>query len=174
MLEKLDLPQSLLRFLFRHRLRQSFAFFTKNHVFVADFPNHGSRPIEEKNLREARRLKRSRDLSRMLQPFFALAQTKTTNYSLVVVMPSGPLMMMFADPIGAVFVPPRAVVPRMMVVPIAVGAAPVIVGLGPFGMMPVDPAGVIVMPPIGIVPSTMFVPITIMMLGMGDHRRSCE
>ena len=89
-------------------------------------------------------------------------------------MPSGPVMMMFADPIGTVFVPPRAVVPRMMVVPIAVGVAPLVVSLGPFGVMPVNPAGVIIMPPIGIVPRMMIVPITIMMLGMCDHRRSRE
>jgi hypothetical protein len=48
MLEKLDLPQSLLRFLFRHRLRQPFAFLTKHHVFVADFPDHGSTLIAPK------------------------------------------------------------------------------------------------------------------------------
>jgi hypothetical protein len=33
----------------------------------------------QKNLREARGMERSRDLSRMLQPFFALAQTRTTD-----------------------------------------------------------------------------------------------
>jgi len=59
-------------------------------------------------------------------------------------MPSGPVMMMFTDPVGTVFVPPRAVMPRMMVVPIAVGATPIIVTLGPFGVMPIDPARVIV------------------------------
>src|SRR5882757_3818740 len=90
-------------------------------------------------------------------------------------MPSGPVMMMFTDPVGTVFVPPRAVMPRMMVVPIAVGATPIIVTLGPFGVMPVDPARVIVVPPIGVVPCMMFVPVTIMMmLGVCHHRRSRE
>src|SRR5882757_2974210 len=90
-------------------------------------------------------------------------------------MPSGPVMMMFTDPVGTVFVPPRAVVPRMMVVPIAVGATPIIVTLGPFGVMPIDPARMIIMPPIGVVPCMMFVPVTIMMmLGVCHHRRSRE
>ena len=84
-------------------------------------------------------------------------------------------MMMFTDPVGTVLVPPRAVVPRVMVVPIAVGATPILVVLSPFGMMPVHPAGMIFMPPIGIVPRMMFVPIAVMMmLGMGYHRRSRE
>jgi hypothetical protein len=105
--------------------------------------------------------------------FFALAQTKTTNYSLVVVMPSCPLMMMFTDPVGTVFVPPIAGMPLMTGVPIAVGAAPITMILGPFGVMPIDPAGMVFMPPIGIVPRMMIVPVTIM-LGMCDHRRHRE
>jgi len=83
-------------------------------------------------------------------------------------------MMMFTDPVGTVLVPPRAIVPRMMVVPIAVGAPPLTVSLRPFGMMPVDPTRVIVVPPIGVVPRMMFVPITITMLGVCHHRRSGE
>jgi hypothetical protein len=54
MLEKLDLPEPLLRFLFRHRLRQPFAFLAEHHVFVADFSNHDKNSSEQKNLREAR------------------------------------------------------------------------------------------------------------------------
>src|SRR5258707_2257066 len=73
--EDLDLSQSLLCFLFRHRFRQPFALLTKHHVFVADFPNHGSSLIEaEKILREPQKPEQSRDLSPMLQP--ALAQKK--------------------------------------------------------------------------------------------------
>ncbi len=132
----------------------------------------------KKSLRETRGRSDRGTYPGCSQPGFALAQKKTTNYSSavvssVVIMPSRPFMMMVFDPFRMMFVPPIAVVPRMMIVPIAVGAAPISMPFGPFRMMPPDPSGVIVVPPVGIVPRMMPVPITIV-LGMCHHRRSRE
>lgn len=69
--------------------------------------------------------------------------------------------MMSLDPFRMVLGPPIAVVPYMMVVPVAVGAAPLGVSRGPFGMMLPDPSGVIFVPPQRVVPRMMVVPITI-------------
>lgn len=81
--------------------------------------------------------------------------------------------MMVRDPFRMIFVPPIAVVPRMMAIPIAVGTSPILVMLGPFGMMAPDPARMMVVPPIGIVPRMVLVPITIV-VRMCHNRRSRE
>jgi hypothetical protein len=81
--------------------------------------------------------------------------------------------MMVRDPFRMMFVPPIAVVPRMMVIPITVGAAPILVMLRPLGMMPPDPSWMMVVPPIRVMPRMMLVPITIV-VGMCHHRRSRE
>lgn len=80
---------------------------------------------------------------------------------------------MVLDPFRMMFVPPIAVVPRMMVIPITVGAAPIFVMLGPLRMMPPDPSWMMVVPPIRVMPRVMLVPITIV-VGMCHHRRSRE
>lgn len=54
---------------------------------------------------------------------------------IVEVVPRLAVRMMLPDPRGVMFVPPVAVVPVMVVVPVAVGVAPVRMMLGPFRMM---------------------------------------
>src|SRR5579863_3091742 len=88
-------------------------------------------------------------------------------------MPSCPVRMMLTYPFRMVFVPPAAIAPYMMVVPVAVVGAPSGMTLGPFGMMPPDPLGVIFVPPPLVVPHMTIVPITIV-IRMRDHRRNRE
>jgi hypothetical protein len=83
-------------------------------------------------------------------------------------------MMMFANPFRMILVPPSAVAPHMMVVPIAVVLTPIRVRPGPFRMMMVDPARMVVMPPVRIAPFMMLVPVTITVVRMCNHWRSRE
>jgi len=81
--------------------------------------------------------------------------------------------MMCADPFRVVVVPPTAVVPYVMLVPVAVDGAPIGVYLDPFGMMMPDPSGVVFVPPTRVVPYVMVVPITVV-ARMRDRRCSGE
>jgi len=62
----------------------------------------------------------------------------------------------------------------MMVVPIAVAAAPLGVSLDPSGMMAPDPSRVMLVPPHRAVPRMMIVPITIAVVRICYRRRSRE
>ena len=81
--------------------------------------------------------------------------------------------MMCADPFRMVVVPPAAVVPYVMLVPVAVDGAPIGVNLDPFGMMMPDPTGVMFVPPDRVVPYVMVIPITVISR-VRDRRRSRE
>src|SRR5512146_3005762 len=74
---------------------------------------------------------------------------------IVVVVPWPPVRMMPLDPSGIIFVPPVAVVPMMMVVPVAVAAAPLRIMLAPLGMMLPHPSGRVRMPPVRVMPFVM-------------------
>jgi hypothetical protein len=69
--------------------------------------------------------------------------------------------MMLVDPFRMVVVPPSAVAPYVMLVPVAVDGAPIGVYLDPFGMMVPDPSGVVCVPPTRVVPYVMLVLITV-------------
>ena len=77
------------------------------------------------------------------------------------VTPSCPVPMMFVDPFRMVVVPPSAVAPYVMLVPVAVDGAPIGVRLDPFRMMMPDPSGVVCVPPTRVVPYVMIVPVTV-------------
>jgi len=68
---------------------------------------------------------------------------------------------MFVDPFRMVVVPPTAVAPYVMLVPVAVAGAPPGVHLDPFGMMMPNPCRVVFVPPGRVVPYVMVVPITV-------------
>ena len=79
--------------------------------------------------------------------------------------------MMYADPFRMVVVPPSAVVPHVMLVPVAIDGAPIRIHRDPFGMMMPNPSGVMFMPPGRIMPYVMVVPITVV-ARMRNRRRS--
>jgi hypothetical protein len=60
--------------------------------------------------------------------------------------------MMFVDPFRMMVVPPTAVAPHVMVIPIAIGDAPLRIYPHPLAMMVPHPTGVVLMPPIRVVP----------------------
>ena len=83
-----------------------------------------------------------------------------------------PVMMMFVDPFRMILVPPSAVAPNMVFVPVAVVVTPFRICVHPFGMMMVDPVRMVVVPPMRVAPFMMLIPVTVVMLGMCNHRRN--
>src|SRR5271167_978607 len=90
------------------------------------------------------------------------------------VTPSGPIRMMRVDPFRMMVVPPRAVVPHMIFVIVAVVGAPLGIHGNPFRMMRVDPAGVMFMPPARVMPDVTAVPVPVVTVRMSNHGSSRE
>src|SRR6185437_1998182 len=91
----------------------------------------------------------------------------------VVVMPALPMRVMLLDPFRIVFVPPVAVVPAIVVVPIAVGVAPLGITGGPLRMMLPHPSGIMRMPPVNVMPFVMLVVVapSVMLFSVSRARR---
>jgi len=89
-------------------------------------------------------------------------------------MPSNPIMMVLAHPLRMIVVPPTAISPHMMVIPIAVVLPPFRISGRPFGMMVVNPARMVVMPPVRVVPLMMVVVPIAPMFCTSNRRRSRE
>src|SRR5580693_7992562 len=85
-------------------------------------------------------------------------------------------MMMFADPVRMMVVPPCTIMPDVGFVIVAVIDAPLRIYRHPLGMMVVNPSRMIFMPPVRVVPFMMRVPVAVMIvvIRVGRHRRSRE
>ena len=88
-------------------------------------------------------------------------------------MPSYPVMMMVADPIRMMVIPPGAVVPHMSFVIVAIVGAPIWICRDPVAMVIPHPIRMIVIPPVRVVPFVVRVPLSVM-VRMSHHRRSRE
>ena len=90
----------------------------------------------------------------------------------MVVMPWLPTRVMHRDPSRIVSVPPIAVAPMMMFVPVAVCAAPFGMVHGPFGMILPEPLGTMLMPPFVVMPMVVLVMVapSMMLVGVWAHR----
>src|SRR5437867_1812829 len=58
-----------------------------------------------------------------------------------------PIRMMLFYPVAMIHSPPIAIVPFVMLVPVAIVVAPIRMVLGPFGMMTPEPVAIVLMPP---------------------------
>src|SRR5580704_9970216 len=80
-------------------------------------------------------------------------------------------MMMFANPVRMMVVPPCAIMPDVGFVVVAVIDAPLGIYRHPFGMMVVNPSRMVFMPPVCVMPFMMRVPIAVMIIVI---RKSCH
>ena len=83
---------------------------------------------------------------------------------LLIARPWMPVRVMLVDPGDVVIIPPVAVVPLMMVIPVAIGSIPGGVMPGPLGMVLPDPLWMVFVPPVGIVPVMVVVPVAEFMM----------